>query len=143
MEGVHFKSLHAVMGAITYLFFKLIKVATAILKRCHEVWHEQDRVSRRHQQIRTDAEVATAVAIVSQENMLQLLLDPIYSVFMECQFIYFLKGFLCFTLTSLTLFSSVVCLLPVQLILKMFLLSLASVEQLYLHKSHILNTGYS
>lgn len=39
--------------------------------------------------MRTDAEAATAVALVSQKNLLWLMLDPILYVFMDCLPIFF------------------------------------------------------
>lgn len=47
---------------------ELIEEAVAILQCCHEVWHEQDRASGRHQPVRADAEVAAAGSQVSGEH---------------------------------------------------------------------------
>lgn len=69
------------------IIFKLIEEAVAVLKHCHEVWYEQDRVRGRHQAIRAD-EAAPAEASRSQENVLELLLDPV-----QCWFTQFLQVF--------------------------------------------------
>lgn len=65
--------------------------------------------------MRTDAEVAAAGASRSQESMLELLLDPAYSVLMDCCFTQFLQVFFCFCLSAFAFFSSVLCLPVVQL----------------------------
>lgn len=65
--------------------------------------------------MRTDAEVAAAGASRSQENMLELLLDPAYSVLMDCCFTQFLQVFSASVLVHLPFFSSVLCLPVVQL----------------------------
>lgn len=69
------------------IIFKLIEEAVAVLKHCHEVWYEQDRVRGRHQAIRAD-EAAPAGASRSQEDVLELLLDPV-----QCCFTQFLQVF--------------------------------------------------